>query len=158
MLVVVCAAGGFGVASAVPAHALSPGFSPEYQEALERSAHEALERQQQKEAAERAAREAAEREAREAHEREAQQLAAAAEGRAKAEHEAARSARCAVPRLRGLSLTTARRSLRSSHCTLGNVREPRRHRGRLVVIAQRPAPGKSLPRSSAVSVTLGPAR
>jgi cytochrome c peroxidase len=51
---------------------------------------------------------------------------------------ARRPVRCVVPRLRGRTLTTARRLLRRAHCRLGNVIRPAARGGRLRIRAQRP--------------------
>jgi hypothetical protein len=94
-------------------------------------------------AKERAAREASEREGREEVERESS---------ASSSH----AARCTVPSIHGDSLAAARRALRGAHCRLGRVSAPRKHRGHLVVRAQRPRPGRKLAAGSTVAVTLGP--
>jgi hypothetical protein len=63
---------------------------------------------------------------------------------------------CVVPRLKGDSLTRARRALRAAHCSLGKVRRSR-HMEKLVVTAQQSPEGQTLPRGTAVGVKLGPA-
>jgi subtilisin family serine protease len=66
---------------------------------------------------------------------------------------------CAVPRLRGLTLTAAKRVLAKRGCSLGRisrVRSRRVARGR--VVAQRPAPGLRLARGARVRVTLSRGR
>ena len=67
--------------------------------------------------------------------------------------------RCVVPKLRGKTLSEARRELRSRHCTLGRVRRAyswRLRAGR--VVSQRPAPGTRRARGSVVSVTVSRGR
>ncbi|HEV3478296.1 MAG TPA: S8 family serine peptidase [Gaiellaceae bacterium] len=62
---------------------------------------------------------------------------------------------CTVPRLRGLTLAAAKRSLRSRGCRLGRVTKAysrRVRRGRLV--AQRPGPGLRLRRGAKIAVVL----
>ncbi len=70
----------------------------------------------------------------------------------------AASTRCVVPRLRGLSLSRARRALSAAHCRLGRVTRPRARRGRrlppLVVRSSRPGTGAVLAENASVAVTL----
>jgi hypothetical protein len=153
--------------SALPASAITPGFCPTCQEGAERSARESVEIQEHKEAAERearerAAREAHEREVREAHEREVREAheREAREQREQVEREAgasSRSARCVVPRLKGDSLSAARKALLRAHCALGKVTKPAARGGRLVVTTQSPHAGRKLASNTAVGVKLGPA-
>ena len=66
---------------------------------------------------------------------------------------------CSVPRLRGLSLAAAKRSLRAKGCALGRVTKGysrRVRRGR--VIAQRPGPGLRLRRGTKIAVVLSRGR
>jgi hypothetical protein len=127
-------------------------------EGAERAAQEAprleAEREaRQKEAEERLVKEAAERAAKERGIREAGERA----GREAAERAAAaaHTLKCVVPRLRGDSLGAARRALRSAHCSLGKVAQPRTHQGSLVVVAQNVRGGRKLAKGAKVGVTLG---
>lgn len=62
---------------------------------------------------------------------------------------------CVVPKLKGDSLSSARKALAARHCVLGFTNRPAtRRRGRLVVVGQRPGAGTRLTAGSAVSVTL----
>lgn len=68
------------------------------------------------------------------------------------------SSRCVVPRLKGRSLTQAKRLLSHAHCALGKVRKPRARRGqKLIVASQSPRAGSSRPARTKVNVRLGPA-
>jgi streptogramin lyase len=63
---------------------------------------------------------------------------------------------CVVPRLKGKTLTQARKLIARAHCKLGKVSRPRRHsRHKLVVVSQRPGPKKTLPSGAVVSLRLG---
>ncbi|HEX5851627.1 MAG TPA: hypothetical protein VFY36_00915 [Solirubrobacteraceae bacterium] len=93
---------------------------------IEEEEREAKKREEERPAKEAAARAAKEREIREAGER---------AGREAAEREFKKIA-CVVPRLKGDSLTAARRALAKGHCGLGKVSKPHKHRGALVVMAQ----------------------
>jgi hypothetical protein len=67
---------------------------------------------------------------------------------------------CVVPKLKGLSLASAKAKLRRAHCRLGKVRKPRlrgaqKHKP-LVVSRTSPAAGKRRPNGSAVNLTLAP--
>src|ERR1700728_97505 len=115
----------------------------EKREAEERPAKEAAERS----AKERAIREAGERAGREAAEREAAERAALV-----------RAPICVVPRLKGDSLTEARRTLDRVHCRLGRLTEPRGQRGPLVVVRQSVYSGSKLAAGSRVSLTLSHGR
>jgi hypothetical protein len=115
--------------------------------------------EEEKAAHERAIREAGERAGKEAAQREAAERAAAE--RAAAERAAAATShalKCVVPRLKGDSLTAAHRALDRAHCSLGKVIEPKKHRGRLVVVAQSVQSGRTLAKGSKVAVTLRPLR
>jgi len=67
---------------------------------------------------------------------------------------------CRVPRLKGLSLRSAKAALRRAHCALGRVAKPRARRGRrlppLVVKSSRPGAGATGAEGMAVRLTLGP--
>ena len=66
---------------------------------------------------------------------------------------------CLVPRLRGLTLAGARRSLAARGCALGRVtRQYSRRVGRGKVVGQKPAPGLRLPRGAKVAVVLSRGR
>ena len=66
--------------------------------------------------------------------------------------------RCVVPSLKGDSLSKARRALGKAHCKLGKVTAPHgRRAGRLIVLRQRPSPGKKLGANAQVAVTMGSA-
>jgi hypothetical protein len=104
-----------------------------------------------KEAEEPPAKEAAERAAKEREAREA--------GERIGKEEAERAARtdsptCVVPRLRGDSLTAARRALARAHCGVGRLTEPRSYRGPLVVVEQSAHSGSKLSAGSRVALTL----
>jgi hypothetical protein len=130
--------GGVGVApGATEPPPVDPQAEEAWQRAQERSARETREKDE-REAAEKAEREAEQR--------------AAAERQAT---EAAAARRCVVPSLKGESLTAARHALSLAHCALGEVRRARDSRGRLVVVAQSPARGKTLPSEARVDVRLG---
>jgi hypothetical protein len=64
--------------------------------------------------------------------------------------------RCVVPKLLGLSRTTARRRLTRAHCSLGTVHRRKHAHGTLVVVAQTRAAGKRLASGTKVGLTLGP--
>jgi hypothetical protein len=62
---------------------------------------------------------------------------------------------CVVPKLKGKSLTTARKLLHKAHCTLGKVKRPRHSRHHhLVVGSQSPRAGKRLANDAKVNVKL----
>jgi hypothetical protein len=71
-----------------------------------------------------------------------------------------RVVRCTVPRLKGLTLTGARRALSRAHCKLGRVAKPRARRGRrlppLAVRSSTPGKGAVRAEGARVKVTLGP--
>jgi hypothetical protein len=125
-------------------------------EALEQVGREAPLREAEREAkqreeAERPAKEAAERAAKEREIREAGERA----GREAAERAAlARLPKCVVPRLKGDSLTDARRALGRAHCGLGRLTKPRDYRGPLVVVKQGVHSGSKLAAGSRVALTL----
>jgi hypothetical protein len=66
--------------------------------------------------------------------------------------------RCVVPKLAGKSLTRARKLLTTHGCALGKVKRPRKPRHRklrpLIVGAQSPKAGRSLPRGTKVALRL----
>lgn len=104
--------------------------------------------EEERPAKEAAARGAKEREVREAGERAGRE--AAERERGAKERSSNGSVQCVVPRLRGDSIGAARTALRRSHCELGKVRRPARHRTPLVV-------GSKLASGAAIAVKLGPA-
>jgi hypothetical protein len=64
---------------------------------------------------------------------------------------------CLVPKLKGLGLAGARRTLARAHCKTGEIVRPRARRrggGSLVVGASRPGAGASLPAGAEVDLTL----
>lgn len=64
------------------------------------------------------------------------------------------SKRCLVPRLKGLTLKRAKRTLKAAHCRLGRV--ARRHGRRVVVARQSPKAGSRRAAQTKVSLILGP--
>jgi hypothetical protein len=62
---------------------------------------------------------------------------------------------CIVPSLRGYTLSAARRAINKTHCRLGRVSRPYRHRGALIVTGQTPRHGKKLAGQAAIAVVLG---
>ena len=58
--------------------------------------------------------------------------------------------------LKGKTLGQARTLLAAAHCSLGKVKKPKHHKGKLVVKSQAPKPGTVLPNGATVSVKLGP--
>lgn len=63
---------------------------------------------------------------------------------------------CLVPKLKGKTLTQAKRLLTRSHCRLGKVTQAKKHRKhKLVVVSQKPGAGKTLPSGAKVAVRLG---
>lgn len=120
-------------------------------EAAEAPRLEAERLAKQREAEERPAKEASERAAKERAVYEAGERA----GREAAERAAqARGHSCLVPRLKGDSLTQARRALYRAHCRLGKITAPR-NAARLIVVRQGVRSGVSLARGSRVPVALG---
>ena len=67
---------------------------------------------------------------------------------------AATAPRCVVPRLKGRTLTAAKRALKRAGCRLGKVSKRRAHRRRGTVLTQSRAPGRRLPRGTRVAITL----
>ncbi len=69
--------------------------------------------------------------------------------------------RCVVPKLKGKTLTQAKRLLSKAHCRLGTVHKPkpRKHHKlpKLVVTKTSPRAGASRPNQTKVALTLGPA-
>jgi PASTA domain len=64
--------------------------------------------------------------------------------------------RCAVPRLKGRTLKSARRRLARSGCRVGRVHRDRHHSGRRPrVLRQSPRPGRMLSEPAKVNLTLG---
>ena len=63
---------------------------------------------------------------------------------------------CRVPRLRNLGLAAARTRLKRSGCRTGKVTKPRhaKRRAKLIVRAQRPAAGATIPTTTPVTLTL----
>jgi hypothetical protein len=64
-------------------------------------------------------------------------------------------AKCVVPKLKGRTLTQAKKLLGRAHCKLGKVAQPATHTHAPVVVSQKPAAKKVLPSGSKVSVRLG---
>jgi cytochrome c peroxidase len=81
-------------------------------------------------------------------------VAGLASGARKLQGAVVRSTRCVVPRLRGRTLTGARRLLRRAHCRLGNVIRPAARGGRLRIRTQRPRAGTRRPANARVTVIL----
>lgn len=79
------------------------------------------------------------------------------EEEAKAEA-ASRLSSCIVPALKGDTLRAARRAIEKAHCRLGEVREPHRHRGTLVVVNQSRRHGAKLAGGTVIVLTMGAAR
>jgi hypothetical protein len=124
------------------------GAEREAKEAPRIGAEEAA---RQREAEERPVKEVAERAAKEREIREAGERA----GKEAAERAAStHSPTCVVPRLRGDSLTEARRALGRAHCRLGRLTEPRGYRGPLVVVKQSVHGGSKLAAGLGVALTL----
>jgi hypothetical protein len=65
---------------------------------------------------------------------------------------------CIVPALKGDTLSLARRAIEEAHCRLGEVREPHRHRGMLVVVDQSHRHDEKLVGGTAIAVTMGAVR
>jgi hypothetical protein len=89
-----------------------------------------------------------------------QELREEREQREKEEREAARrrwaSSHCVVPRLKGRSLSAARRRLRSAGCSVGEVARRKGPTARTAkVLTQTPKPGAIRARGFAVGLTLG---
>ncbi len=67
---------------------------------------------------------------------------------------------CTVPKLKGKSLSKAKKALRGAHCKLGKVKQPRARRGRrlpaLVVLSSKPKSGTVRDADAKVRLTLGP--
>jgi hypothetical protein len=68
---------------------------------------------------------------------------------------------CTVPKLKGDSLSKARKALTKAHCKLGKVTKPKVKKGhkapKLVVASSKPKAGTKHPAGTKVAVTLGPA-
>ena len=62
--------------------------------------------------------------------------------------------KCVVPKLHGKTLTEAGELLAGAHCTLGTVSKPAGSSHKLVVVSQKPVPGKTLPYGAKVSLRL----
>jgi hypothetical protein len=70
------------------------------------------------------------------------------------------TATCKVPRLHGLTLTTARNLLNHAHCTLGHIHTTHTTHAKhphLTITSQQPAAGTTHRHNTKVNVTLGPA-
>jgi hypothetical protein len=67
---------------------------------------------------------------------------------------------CVVPALRGRVLVRARSLLGKAHCRVGKVKRVRSTKKKNVVVAQKPAAGKRLPKGGSVTLTVskGPRR
>jgi PASTA domain len=71
----------------------------------------------------------------------------------------AASAFCVVPRLTGKTVRVAKRTLKTAHCTLGNVTKAYSRRiARGLIIRQRPAAGAKRPNGAGVSVVVSRGR
>ena len=66
--------------------------------------------------------------------------------------------KCHVPRVKGKSLAKARSRIASAHCRVGRVRYVKSKRPRGVVLSQRPAAGKTLPRGGRVNLVVSRGR
>jgi streptogramin lyase len=63
---------------------------------------------------------------------------------------------CVVPKLKGKTLTQARRLIARAHCKLGKVTQPKGHtKHKLVVVSQKPGARKTLPVGAKIAVRLG---
>jgi hypothetical protein len=122
-------------------------------EAKKREEERPLKEAEERAAKEREAREAGERAGREAAERAARSAPAATPAAA-----ATPTPRCVVPRLRGDSLTQARRVLGRAHCRLGRLTEPRGYHGPLVVVRQNIRSGSKRAAGTRVALTLSRGR
>jgi hypothetical protein len=65
---------------------------------------------------------------------------------------------CLVPKLKGDTLTAARRAVARAHCRLGAVHRPSHYHGSLYVTAQGTPAGKRLVHDARVSLRVGPKR
>jgi len=63
--------------------------------------------------------------------------------------------RCLVPKLKGKTLTQAKKLLNQGQCVAGKILEATKHKGKLVVVGQTPAAKKVLPYEAKVTVRLG---
>ncbi len=72
------------------------------------------------------------------------------------EHERLRASQpsCVVPSLKGDTLRIARRRIEAAHCSLGAVKRPLDHHGRLVVAQQAPRRGTRLTDGARITLTL----
>jgi hypothetical protein len=134
--------------------------SPGLIETGEQIAKEGVERRQHEEAEVAAKKAAEERAPVEAREREEREHAAAEAGltQERAEREArerqAPAAVCRVPKLKGHSLSAARRLLAEAHCALGHVHAQRGSRAAQVVVGQGTPAGVRRTAGATVTVTL----
>lgn len=62
--------------------------------------------------------------------------------------------KCKVPKLKGKTLSEAKRALSHAHCKLGKVKKPKHAHGKLVVKSSSPSAGKTLAANAKVGVTL----
>ncbi|MFL5894568.1 MAG: alkaline phosphatase family protein [Thermoleophilaceae bacterium] len=85
-----------------------------------------------------------------------QQTASGGEGGTLAAHAGSGTAEppCKVPRLRGRRLVQALRLLARAHCTVGALRERRSRKPPRTVVAQRPAPGRTLAHGGRVTIVV----
>lgn len=127
----------------------SPGLSWWTVEDAIRSGEEEPKRE-----AEREAKIRSEEEERTAHERAIREAGERA-GEAAERARLARSLECVVPKLKGDSLTSARKALRKAHCKLGKIHLSSEHDGRLVVTSQSAGASRRLAKDTAVAVTIG---
>jgi beta-lactam-binding protein with PASTA domain len=65
---------------------------------------------------------------------------------------------CTVPRLKGKTLTAAKRALHHAHCALGTVKKAYSSRKKGTVVGQRAKPGSRHVKGFKVGVTLSKGR
>ncbi len=61
---------------------------------------------------------------------------------------------CIVPKLKGHTLSKAKKLLSQAHCALGKVTKPKHHKGKLLVASQSPAAGSVETAGTPVAITL----
>ncbi|HTA05518.1 MAG TPA: hypothetical protein VK774_04075 [Solirubrobacteraceae bacterium] len=144
-------------ATSASAYTVGPP-SPGLIETGEQIAKEGVERRQHEEAEAAARKSAEERASTEVREREERAAAEAKPTQESVEREArerlAPTVVCRVPKLKGHSLSAARRLLADAHCALGHVRAQRGNRAAQVVVSQGTSAGASRAAGAAVTVTL----
>jgi subtilisin family serine protease len=62
--------------------------------------------------------------------------------------------KCKVPKLKGKTLSQARKALTKAHCALGKVTKPKKAKGKLVVKSSSPAAGRTVDAGTKVKLTL----